>query len=59
MGKERDEERHRRRKNLEFNEQFEREFLYQLHRLQQRDKTIEEYRQKIRQKMELLCWGQE
>jgi len=55
MGKERDEERHRRRKNLEFNEQFEREFLYQLHRLQQRDKTIEEYRQKIRQKMELLC----
>ena len=44
------EEEPRRRRNLDFDEHSERENLYQLHRLQQRDKTVEEYRQN----MELL-----
>jgi len=50
MRKGREEESHRHRINLDFDEQSEREFLYQPHILQQRDKTVEEYRQK----MELL-----
>jgi len=39
-----------RKKGIEdpdFDEQSEKEFLYQLHRFQQKDKTVEEYRQKM------------
>jgi len=50
MGKRHGEERHRSRRHMDFYEQSKKEFLYQLHRLQQRDKIVEEYRQK----MELL-----
>jgi len=42
-----EEERHRRRRNPDFDEQSKRAFLYQLHKLQQRDRTVEVYRQKI------------
>jgi len=52
MGKGRDKERHKHIRNPNFDEQSERDFLYQLHRLQQRDKIVEEYKQK----MELLMF---
>ena len=38
----------RRRRNPDFDENFKRDFLYQLHRLQQRDRTAEEYKHKMK-----------
>jgi len=52
MGKRHEEERHRCRRHPDFDEQSEKEILYQLHGVQQTDKVAEEYRQK----MELLMF---
>jgi len=46
MGKRHEEERHRRRRNPDFDEQYEKKFLYQFNI--QRDKTVEEYRLKMK-----------
>jgi len=49
-GMRQEEEEPRCRRNPDFDEHSERKFLYQFHRLQQRDKTVQEYMHK----MELL-----